>query len=91
MYRVVYKSPKVRDELEAIPDKDYERVANRLMALANNPRPHRCVKLSDSIYRIRVGDYRVIYQVDDAQRLIRIGKIDRRRERTYRHIEDLFS
>jgi mRNA interferase RelE/StbE len=90
VYKVRFKSPKVEKELEAIPDSDYDNVANKILALRIDPRPHRCRKLVDSIYRVRVGLYRIIYYIDDKQRLVTIGKIDRRKESTYRGISQLF-
>ncbi len=53
------------------------RIISRVEALATNPRPPGCVKLQGAtdLWRIRVGDYRVVYSIDDTARLvdIRIG------------------
>ena len=70
--------------------KDFERIKEKIQLLKNNPRPHGCLQLSKNIYRIRIGRYRIIYKIDDEQKLISIGKIDRRREDTYRDFEALF-
>ncbi len=69
---------------------DYQRVLTRLGALANDPRPHGCEKLHDDVYRIRVGNIRVIYLVDDTIKRVEIGAIRRRSERTYKGTNDLF-
>ena len=55
-------------------------VANQ--RLANNPRPPGCRKLagSKSDWRIRVGDYRVIYEIADAIRVVRVNRVRHRRE-----------
>jgi len=61
-----------------------------MQALAVEPRPRGSIQLEDNIFRIRVGRYRVIYQVDDNERRIDIGGIRRRTESTYRDIRDIF-
>jgi mRNA interferase RelE/StbE len=50
-------------------------------ALALEPRPHGAVRLAGrDDYRVRVGDYRVVYAVDDDERLVTVGRIAHRRE-----------
>lgn len=85
--RVSRKPQKV---LLSITKKDFERIKEKMFLLKNNPRPRGCLQLSKNIYRIRVGRHRIIYQIDDEQKLIQIGKIDKRREDTYRDFEALF-
>ncbi len=65
-YRVVIPRP-VQKQLDALPGDVRERVVSRLLGLRDAPRPHGCVKLKgyDSEYRIRVGSYRVRYEVLD--------------------------
>jgi mRNA interferase RelE/StbE len=57
------------------------RIGNRVDALANDSRPRGSIKLSgsDDLFRIRVGDYRVIYSVDDEERIITIARVKHRR------------
>lgn len=57
-------------------------VAAALEGLASEPRPHNHIKLAGSSdsYRVRVGDYRVIYQIDDAAQTVRVTVIGHRRE-----------
>jgi len=86
--RVSRKTQKV---LLSITKKDFERIKEKIQMLQNNPRPRGCLQLSKNIYRIRVGRYRIIYQIDDEQKLIHLGKVDRRREDTYRDFEALFT
>ena len=58
-----------------------ESVQLAIDALAANPRPVGCVKLAGrDDYRIRVGDYRVVYAVDDDERLVLVARIAHRRE-----------
>jgi mRNA interferase RelE/StbE len=58
------------------------RVLRSAEALAGNPRPNGCRKLqgSENAFRIRVGDYRVIYTVDDAVLIVAIERVRHRRE-----------
>ena len=78
-------------ELDGIPQADYQRVRSAIEHLASDPRPVGVARLEGDIFRTRMGRYRIIYQVDDDQRLIIIGGVRRRSERTYRRIRDLFS
>lgn len=58
------------------------RVLRAIEALANNPRPNGCRKLinSNNAYRVRVGDYRVIYTISDTVLIVAIESIRHRRE-----------
>ncbi|HEX2295491.1 MAG TPA: type II toxin-antitoxin system RelE/ParE family toxin [Actinomycetota bacterium] len=59
-----------------------ERIRARIDALADDPRPHRCEKLEGmkSSYRIRVGDYRIVYAVSDELRTVEVVRIANRRD-----------
>jgi mRNA interferase RelE/StbE len=68
-------------ELEAVTSKDRRRIIARIGGLSTDPRPHGCEKLSAlEQYRVRQGDYRVIYSVDDEVRTVVIVKIGHRRD-----------
>ena len=68
-------------ELRKTPKADLLRITQRIKELAAIPRPSGNEKLAgQNSYRIRQGDYRVVYTVDDDQRLIEIIKIGHRRE-----------
>ncbi|MBI2907742.1 MAG: type II toxin-antitoxin system RelE/ParE family toxin [Chloroflexi bacterium] len=90
MYEVRLPTRRVQRELQSLQEPDYGRVIVRLRALAEDARPPDCEKVLDAIYRVRAGDLRIIYLIDDREKRIEIGTIRRRRERTYRGIEDLF-
>lgn len=70
-------------ELEGIERKpDRQRLVARIQALSTDPRPPGCEKLSGYVdrYRVRQGDYRVVYAVNDAEQIVLIVKIGHRRE-----------
>jgi mRNA interferase RelE/StbE len=79
-YAVEVKPP-ARKELEALPDSVLSRVVRRLEALADNPRPAKCKKLKGykDHWRVRVGDWRVVY-IDDTARVVSVMRIAHRRE-----------
>ena len=89
-FEVRLRSHRVQRELDSLREADYQRVAAKLRALASNPRTRGCEKLYDDIYRVRVGDIRLIYLIDEGNRRIEVGGIRRRSESTYRGIEGLF-
>ena len=73
--------PSARKELLALPETLIKRIDRVLLSLPELPRPHSCVKLKGAgSYRIRVGDYRIIYDIDDNSRQITILAIGHRRE-----------
>jgi mRNA interferase RelE/StbE len=79
-YSVVVKRSAER-ELRAVPRTDLRRVITRIRGLADEPRPPGSEKLSgEDRYRLRQGDYRVIYAIDDDRRIVEIVKIGHRRE-----------
>jgi mRNA interferase RelE/StbE len=90
MYRVEALSSRIKRELRRVPPYDRERVIKAIEALAENPRPQGIVQLEPNVYRLRVGDYRIIYQVFDEEQLLIIGRVARRSEKTYRDVQDLF-
>ena len=68
-------------ELEAISRKgDRQRVAKRIEALAEDPRPPGCKKLSGSErYRVRQGSYRIVYAIEDDELVVYVVKIGDRK------------
>lgn len=79
-YRIYIKQSAVK-ELESIPKRDLEKIIKRIQSLSQNPRPHGCQKLSaQERYRIRQGDYRIIYSIQEKELTVHIYKIGHRRE-----------
>lgn len=89
-YRVLFRSNRVRREFAAIPESDYRRISAALRDLGDNPRPRGSARIRGDIYRIRVGRFRILYLIDDAERTITIGSVRRRSEDTYRDVRRLF-
>ena len=80
-YAVALK-PSAKKELESLSSKLIARIVPSLENLADNPRPHGCQKLKggDNEWRIRIGDYRVVYVIDDAKSSVEITRVRHRRE-----------
>jgi mRNA interferase RelE/StbE len=71
-----------RKDLLGIPEPARKRVDRAILALVDNPRPRDAIKLAnrDNLWRIRVGDYRIIYRVEDDQLIVLVVRIAHRRE-----------
>ncbi len=68
-------------ELEAIPGQDAAKIIAHIRSLSDDPRPHGSNKLSaKEQYRLRIGNYRVIYAVLDKERFVHIIKIGHRKD-----------
>ena len=68
--------------LAALQRRDQQRIRAAIELLAEDPRPPACVALAgeDAVYRVRVGDYRIVYEVRDDVLLIHIVRVGHRRE-----------
>ena len=80
-YRVLIK-PSAAREIEAIPQKTHrQRVVSRIRALADDPRPRGCEKLTgQNRYRVRQGSYRIVYSVEDDALLVYVVRVGQRGE-----------
>lgn len=79
-YRLVVAKSAAK-ELEALPQLDRKRTVARIASLAADPRPPGSQKLSGrERYRVRQGDWRVLYEIDDAAKVVDVVKIAHRRE-----------
>lgn len=81
MHEVFLERAAERD-LKRLGRSEFDRVIAQIRRLAQEPRPKGCHKIAGSAddWRIRVGDYRVIYEVDDAARAVRVMRVRHRRE-----------
>ncbi len=79
-YKITIKKSAAK-EFEDIPKKDLQKIIKRIQTLAQNPRPQGAQKLSgQQHFRVRQGDYRIVYSIDDKKLIIDIVKIGHRRE-----------
>ena len=79
-YRLIIR-PTAEREIRALPKAEVERIIRRIYSLPENPRPAGCKKLiGQEGYRVRQGDCRIVYEVDDTQRTVTVVKVRHRRE-----------
>ena len=79
-YRLEIKRSAVK-EIADLPKADCRRVVAKIELLARDPRPHGCEKLSGAEkYRVRQGDYRILYEIEDSAQSVTIVKVANRRE-----------
>ena len=79
-YKVLIKRSAAK-ELEAVPLKDRRRLVRRIEGLATNPRPVGGQKLSgEEKYRLRQGDYRILYEISDEELVVTVVRIGHRRD-----------
>lgn len=73
--------PSVAKDVKGIPSADMKRILGRINALAEDPRPPGSIKLSGKeYYRVRQGDYRIIYEIIEERVVIVVIKIGHRRD-----------
>ena len=84
MYRVVFVRSAAK-ELQKLPGKVRQRIGRVVDGLQDNPRPQGVKKLvgSQNLYRVRVGEYRIVYAIEDEIRVVRITRV-RHRSEAYR-------
>jgi mRNA interferase RelE/StbE len=79
-YKIKIK-PSAKKELFKLPKKELQKLTDKILSLSVNPRPAGVEKLSgDEKYRIRQGNYRIIYAIHDEQLIIIVVKIGHRRD-----------
>jgi len=79
---IVAFKPSVEKDLKRLPKQIVKRILQRIEALASNPLPPGCAKLSgaERLYRVRVGQYRIVYEIDPESRVLTIHYVRHRRE-----------
>jgi mRNA interferase RelE/StbE len=86
-YKINYKHS-VDKDIRSIPDIELKKIVKRIQTLATNPRPRGCEKLTEqNKYRLRQGDYRILYLIDDNELIVRILKVGHRKD-VYRVSEE---
>jgi len=81
MYKLRISKSAVK-ELSKLPKKQALRLSIKINALSENPRPKGCIKLigSKNEYRIRIGNYRVLYVIEDSVLLVNVIKVGDRKD-----------
>ncbi len=85
-YTILFKRSALK-ELKKLPKEFSIQVAKDIDDLAKNPRPHGCKKLAsnENLYRIRSGNYRIIYQIQEKMLIVLVVRVGDRKE-VYRNI-----
>jgi mRNA interferase RelE/StbE len=80
-YQILIRRP-AEKEIAGLPPKIRSRIAEKIRALADDPRPAGCKKLSgeDRAWRIRIGDYRVVYEINDAAEYVEVRVVAHRKD-----------
>jgi len=79
-YRILIKTSAAK-ELESVPSRDRRRIVKKIQSLSSEPRPTGCEKLSGGEkYRIRQGNYRILYTIQDDVLIITVIRVGHRRE-----------
>lgn len=81
MYNITFKKS-AEKEFEKLPSSIIKRIGNSIDSLSKNPRPVGSKKLEgqkESLWRIRIGDYRVIYLIEDVIKIVEIRRIGHRK------------
>jgi mRNA interferase RelE/StbE len=80
-------APAAQRQLRKLPPADTARLRGPILALATNPRPGGAARLADGpFWRLRIGDLRVVYLIDEGPRLVVVLRVARRAESTYRRV-----
>ncbi len=80
-YRIEVK-PQAEKALAGIPNPHRRRISKAIDGLARQPRPAGCTKLTgaENAYRIRIGDYRIVYQIMDRALIVHVIRIAHRKD-----------
>jgi len=73
--------PSAGKEIEAVPKQDRRQIVAKITSLSRNPRPPGCEKLSGhDQYRLRQGNYRILYEIQDLDLVVLVVKVGHRRD-----------
>ena len=79
-YRLLIK-PSAGKEIEALPKQNRRRIVAKITSLSRDPRPPGCEKLSGhDQYRLRQGNYRILYEIQDLDLIVVVVKVGHRRD-----------
>ena len=74
--------PRAEKELKKLPRKEFQKIDEVILQLANNPRPNGYKKLKGlfETYRVKSGDYRILYRIEDQQLIIEVIRVANRKD-----------
>jgi len=79
-YKIEIKKSAVK-EIERLPREGLQAILDKIASLADNPRPRGCKKLSgEEKYRLRLGDYRILYAIEDDVLVVYVVKVAHRKD-----------
>jgi mRNA interferase RelE/StbE len=80
-YQIKFKSSAAK-EFRKLPSEIKERIREALNQLTENPLPSGVIKLKgdEGLFRIRIGDYRIVYEIDDSVKLVRVTRVRHRKD-----------
>jgi len=77
----IFILPQAQKDLDNLQTKIFNQMKDKMSLLSNNPRSSGCLKLTaEEGYRLKTGDYRILYRIDDKERIIYIYRIKHRKE-----------
>jgi len=77
----IYLLPQAQKDLDNLRGKLFQQLENRIAALSENPRPPGSIKLTaEEGYRLRSGNYRIVYRIEDKEKIVYIYRIKHRKE-----------
>ena len=80
MYKL-YLIPSARKDFDSLDNKTFDQIKERILSLSENPRSPGCIKLTgEEGYRLRSGKYRILYRIDDKDKIIYIYRIKHRKD-----------
>ncbi len=80
-YEVLLRQSVLKKDLDRIPKVDLRRIVEAIQGLSDNPRPAGAKKLSaQERYRVRQGDYRIVYSIQDAEHTVWVVKVGHRKD-----------
>jgi mRNA interferase RelE/StbE len=80
MYKIQIIPSAIKD-LDQLDDKFFSQIKDKILSLSSNPRPPNTLKLTaEEGYRIRSGDYRILYRIDDKNKVIYIYRVKHRKD-----------
>lgn len=73
--------PQAQKDLDKIPAKIFPKIKEEILKLEQNPRAHGAIKLTaEQGYRLRVGDYRILYRIDDVLKTVYLYRVKHRKD-----------